>query len=331
MESPYTIASLFESPSLPRRQIFKQFLTNRVLKDPRQRRFFKANDLYELFTLGSGDKDSSTETSAIFAGTGSEVVPKRKPRSPEKSRDRHGSEGISLVGSKRKSRDRSTGTPEKKKKKKSNDTSLLIATADKGAAEYPNELQLLSTEGSKRAESGSDTGSQPQSPQTRLGREAQSEDGSASVVASEVASGQVSDSPQPVAGRTESRPALGGPVLNGMEPGPSDPGSMSPGTEFGHLSFKKKRKHKKQKKKKTSKSGKKRSPRKHRVPVVEGEEIAGLERTGVFNPGGGDEEDSNEKQDDYIIRKLFKKTGEDCKPVASFPGSTPQLFFAPCK
>ncbi|XP_023228465.1 DNA excision repair protein ERCC-6-like isoform X1 [Centruroides sculpturatus] len=75
------------------RQIFKQFLTNRVLKDPRQRRFFKTNHLHELFFLGEPDKESSeTETSAIFAGTGSEVKisnkrPKKKNKiafSPEK-------------------------------------------------------------------------------------------------------------------------------------------------------------------------------------------------------------------------------------------------------
>ncbi|XP_046989241.1 DNA excision repair protein ERCC-6-like isoform X2 [Schistocerca americana] len=55
------------------RQIFKQFLTNKVLQDPRQRRFFKSNDLFELFTLKETDVEGSTETSAIFAGTGSEV------------------------------------------------------------------------------------------------------------------------------------------------------------------------------------------------------------------------------------------------------------------
>ncbi|XP_075420286.1 DNA excision repair protein ERCC-6 isoform X2 [Tenrec ecaudatus] len=61
------------------RQIFKQFLTNRVLKDPKQRRFFKSNDLYELFTLTSPDPSQSTETSAIFAGTGSDVqAPKHR-------------------------------------------------------------------------------------------------------------------------------------------------------------------------------------------------------------------------------------------------------------
>ncbi|XP_006874667.1 PREDICTED: DNA excision repair protein ERCC-6 [Chrysochloris asiatica] len=60
------------------RQIFKQFLTNRVLKDPKQRRFFKSNDLYELFTLTSPDPSQSTETSAIFAGTGSDVQTPRR-------------------------------------------------------------------------------------------------------------------------------------------------------------------------------------------------------------------------------------------------------------
>ena len=55
------------------RQIFKQFLTNRVLKDPKQRRFFKSNDLYELFTLDTSDKRGPSETSALFAGTGCEV------------------------------------------------------------------------------------------------------------------------------------------------------------------------------------------------------------------------------------------------------------------
>lgn len=35
------------------RQIFKQFLTNKVLNDPKQKRFFKMKDLHDLFTLGS--------------------------------------------------------------------------------------------------------------------------------------------------------------------------------------------------------------------------------------------------------------------------------------
>ncbi|NXT51349.1 ERCC6 protein, partial [Pluvianellus socialis] len=77
------------------RQIFKQFLTNRVLKDPKQRRFFKSNYLYELFTLSSPDVSQETETSAIFAGTGSDVqVPKRQcKRKAEKPPDDDTSKG----------------------------------------------------------------------------------------------------------------------------------------------------------------------------------------------------------------------------------------------
>ncbi|KAK7930806.1 hypothetical protein WMY93_007201 [Mugilogobius chulae] len=60
------------------RQIFKQFLTNRVLKDPKQRRFFKSNDIFELFTLADPSGAQGTETSAIFAGTGSDVKAPKK-------------------------------------------------------------------------------------------------------------------------------------------------------------------------------------------------------------------------------------------------------------
>ena len=54
------------------RQIFKTFLANKVLKDPRQKRFFKSQDLYDLFSLAPEDTDGGTETGAIF-GEGSEL------------------------------------------------------------------------------------------------------------------------------------------------------------------------------------------------------------------------------------------------------------------
>lgn len=54
-------------------------MTNRILKDPKQRRFFKSNDLFELFTLGNDNPNDGTETSAIFAGTDADVkLHKRK-------------------------------------------------------------------------------------------------------------------------------------------------------------------------------------------------------------------------------------------------------------
>ncbi|CUM67089.1 uncharacterized protein PRCAT00004778001 [Priceomyces carsonii] len=50
------------------RQIFKTFLTNKILKDPKQRRFFKVNDLHDLFTLGDQD-EAGTETGNLFHGS----------------------------------------------------------------------------------------------------------------------------------------------------------------------------------------------------------------------------------------------------------------------
>lgn len=50
------------------RQIFKQFLSDKILKDPKQRQTFHMKDLYDLFTLGSNE-DGMTETGNMFKGT----------------------------------------------------------------------------------------------------------------------------------------------------------------------------------------------------------------------------------------------------------------------
>lgn len=50
------------------RQIFKQFLTNKVLKDPKQRQSFQMSDLHDLFTLGDSP-EGKTETSTLFRGS----------------------------------------------------------------------------------------------------------------------------------------------------------------------------------------------------------------------------------------------------------------------
>ncbi|KAI4746437.1 hypothetical protein E4T50_03229 [Aureobasidium sp. EXF-12298] len=51
------------------RQIFKQFLTNKILRDPKQRQTFQLRDLHDLFTLGEASADGQTETGSIFKGT----------------------------------------------------------------------------------------------------------------------------------------------------------------------------------------------------------------------------------------------------------------------
>ncbi|KAK9454112.1 SNF2 family N-terminal domain-containing protein [Dipodascopsis uninucleata] len=64
------------------RQIFKQYLTNKILKDPKQRRFFKSNDLHDLFSLGSAD-GSGTETGSLFGGAETQIRPVRANDSSE--------------------------------------------------------------------------------------------------------------------------------------------------------------------------------------------------------------------------------------------------------
>ncbi|KAL4452053.1 hypothetical protein ABPG75_007715 [Micractinium tetrahymenae] len=59
------------------RQVYKHFLTDKVLRDPRQRRFFKAKDLTDLFTLGDEYADG-TETASLFASLGTEVLPEEE-------------------------------------------------------------------------------------------------------------------------------------------------------------------------------------------------------------------------------------------------------------
>jgi len=49
------------------RQIFKQFMTNKVLKDPKQRSSYDLSDLYDLFTFNSGE-NVAAERSDVFQG-----------------------------------------------------------------------------------------------------------------------------------------------------------------------------------------------------------------------------------------------------------------------
>ncbi|KAF9964164.1 hypothetical protein BGZ70_006831 [Mortierella alpina] len=71
------------------RQIFKQFLTNKILKDPKQRRFFKSHDMADLFTL-EGEDAVGTETGGIFAGSEVAVKSKRGASAKGKSSRKRG-------------------------------------------------------------------------------------------------------------------------------------------------------------------------------------------------------------------------------------------------
>ncbi|GMH43692.1 hypothetical protein BSKO_11614 [Bryopsis sp. KO-2023] len=55
------------------RQVYKQFLTNKVLRDPKQKRFFTSKDMRDLFQLG--DEKPETETAKIFQSVDGEILP----------------------------------------------------------------------------------------------------------------------------------------------------------------------------------------------------------------------------------------------------------------
>jgi DNA excision repair protein ERCC-6 len=62
------------------RQIFKQFLSNKVLKDPKHRGTFNFNDLHDLFTLGSPEGDmAGTETGRLFKESEVEIHKGSRP------------------------------------------------------------------------------------------------------------------------------------------------------------------------------------------------------------------------------------------------------------
>jgi DNA excision repair protein ERCC-6 len=70
------------------RQIFKQFLTNKILVDPRQQRFFKHNDLHDLFMFGNDNSDF-TETGALFDNLKAETVANGSKRPTKKRKKKH--------------------------------------------------------------------------------------------------------------------------------------------------------------------------------------------------------------------------------------------------
>jgi DNA excision repair protein ERCC-6 len=59
------------------RQIYKQYLSNKILVDPKQRRFSSADNIQSLFTLGADDA-IETETLKLFKD--SKVKPDKTPK-----------------------------------------------------------------------------------------------------------------------------------------------------------------------------------------------------------------------------------------------------------
>lgn len=67
------------------RQVFKQFLSDKILKNPKQKRLFRAYDMRNLFTLSSDN--TTTETGEIF---GNEFIPEERRDKRAKEKDDEG-------------------------------------------------------------------------------------------------------------------------------------------------------------------------------------------------------------------------------------------------
>lgn len=217
-----------------------------MLKDPRQRRFFKANDLYELFSLGQVHPKGQTETSAIFAGTGSDVTPKKLKK--QRSHDR----GDGLHKDHPKSCDPGDGEREGRgETRKEEMEGVSVSTSETQSLQVTENLNM--SQEKVPGNSG---------PQT----------------SNAVSLNSVGPSDEPLP------PAI---------PCTSDP---SHPTNRSSVKTKKRKKNKKHRKKK------------HKGSVVEGVEISGVDRTGLYRA----EEEGRQKgssHDDYILTKLFKKSG----------------------
>ncbi|GAB1600830.1 SWI/SNF-related matrix-associated actin-dependent regulator of chromatin subfamily A member 5-like isoform X1 [Argonauta hians] len=235
------------------RQIFKQFLSNRVLKDPKQRRFFKANELHELFTL-TDHCSNGTETGAMFAGTGSEVDV--KPTKPNR---------FDLL--------------------KAGEDSVKFELSNK----HKDKMRKLVKKLSKKIEKSKTESLQKRSSEEKV-------------------NGNIMDQ----AGITSDRTKVSGHSQEeDMSTEKSEQYSnldIQPGTSCGgsHVSKKhKKSKHEKHKSKR----------KRHKDIYCDGEVISNLVKKSAYKYSAGDPEDKadnkelNSIMDDYVLQKLFKKSG----------------------
>ena len=312
-------ARIVKVVSSPGRQIFKQFLSNRVLKDPKQRRFFKANDLYELFSLGGVHPKGATETSAIFAGTGSDVVPKKLKKKKRRRRSRDSvddsRESHDLGGG---SHDRGgvgggeeSGTWNGDVQRKPRQTQVLESAPEPSSSSRPQNDESSDTfsvgllaEISRGAEHG------------KGGKE----------------EGSVAVSAGPVGGMEEARNEVtGGPSAQVEPPFTGSSGELacqnrqsqteslrpvqSPGssglehTQSGETEERKVRERNEKKSHRHRKKKKKHKRSSTAAAVVEGVEILGVEKKRLFRPEGEGEKATSSSHDDYILTKLFKKSG----------------------
>nr|XP_018903096.1 PREDICTED: DNA excision repair protein ERCC-6-like [Bemisia tabaci] len=248
------------------RQIFKQFLCNKVLKDPRQRRFFKSNDLYELFTLKetTGEREK-TETSAIFAGTGSEVKYSQVKSNYRKAKEKLAKESMKPVDP--------------------------VITFSESKIE---QMKRLAQELSKKlgqTSAKSDSNPEGDGSSSTTVAEKPSSSGQDSKVGKDSYCDKIEGSDNDVIAGKSDESSSSHKVCSPKKSGDPNPSEASSSREH-----RKKHKHK--------------HKHKRRDIKFEGEEVPYLVGLGDYKAGTEEEEkEKSRKDDDYVLTKLFSKTG----------------------
>ncbi|XP_019642720.1 PREDICTED: LOW QUALITY PROTEIN: DNA excision repair protein ERCC-6-like [Branchiostoma belcheri] len=254
------------------RQIFKQFLTNRVLKDPRQRRFFKSNDMYELFTLTCDDNKEGTETGAIFAGTGSEVkVDTRKVKIAEKVAKPDGK----LLPRRKEKTAEKRSSPDSPKDKAT--VSRLLAKWKLGNSTLNSVMKKVSANGE---ESGSSPVCNGDEPSESNSKEQRSNGDNKTLTQETQELNQVTTSQSNIPEKST--------IVAKLVTGASTR-ACKPSTSHER--------------------GKKLKKKKRKDAALEGERIQYLARHSAYRSSAQEEEASHKATEDYVLKKLFKKSG----------------------
>jgi DNA excision repair protein ERCC-6 len=76
-KNPVTVYRLISTGTIEEkiyhRQLFKQFLTNKILNDPTQTQFFKSTDLFDLFSYEEPREDGTTDTTDLLSSLSTEI------------------------------------------------------------------------------------------------------------------------------------------------------------------------------------------------------------------------------------------------------------------
>ncbi|XP_077979590.1 DNA excision repair protein ERCC-6-like [Glandiceps talaboti] len=291
------------------RQIFKQFLTNKVLKDPKQRRFFKTNDLYELFTLGNQDGKQGTETSAIFAGTGSDV----RVKMGSKGRDKHskvkrsstyhglhehdrGEDRVKLKRSKTEPSELQPRNKAEHSDKVSSDN--IIEHVREQSQDLVNTVNSSKDNDCLTAEpkNNIENGSKPDT-KTHTVIDTETDTKTHTVTDTEMKQEDVEKATPKTSPSCQADNNGDGDAKRQLARKLAQQLSKSLGSSSGTI-------HKHGKKVKRNKK------KRRKDAVIEGEKIANVDHHGAYQYANGDEEDtSSRSHDDYVLTKLLKKSG----------------------